>query len=57
MNELVIPGLFVKHPKKHNWGIGQVQSKIKNIITVNFENAGKQTINGEEIDLIIIKNE
>ena len=57
MNDLIIPGILVNHPKKKDWGIGQVQSKIGDIITVNFENAGKKTINGKEIELEIIKNE
>ena len=57
MNDLIIPGIFVNHPKKKDGGIGQVQSKIGDIITVNFENVGKKTINGKEIELEIIKNE
>ena len=57
MNELIIPGIYVIPPKEKDWGIGQVQSKIGNIITVNFENAGKKTINGKEIKLNIVKNE
>ena len=57
MNDLIVPGSYVMHPKKKGWGIGQVQSKIKGIITINFENCGKKTINGEKIDLIIVKNE
>ena len=44
MNELIIPGIYVIHPKEKDWGIGQVQSKIGNIITVNFENAGKKLL-------------
>lgn len=55
MNELITPGTYVNHPKKGNWGLGQVQSKIGDIITVNFENVGKKTINGKEIELEIIK--
>ena len=55
MNELITPGSYVNHPKKGNWGLGQVQSKIGDIITVNFENVGKKTINGKEIELKIIK--
>jgi len=39
------PGDFVINPNKKEWGIGQVQSVIKNKVTVNFENAGKKTIN------------
>ena len=53
MNELIIPGIYVNHPKKKDWGLGQVQSKIGDIITVNFENAGKKTINGKKIELEI----
>ena len=56
MNELIIPGMLVKHPFKKDWGVGQVQSKIGSTITVNFENAGKKTVNGTKIDLIAIKN-
>ena len=56
MNDLIIPGIYVNHPKKKDWGLGQVQSKIGDIITVNFENVGKKTINGKEIELEIIKN-
>tara|TARA_B110000014_G_C19624352_1_gene329886 strand:+ start:133 stop:303 length:171 start_codon:yes stop_codon:yes gene_type:complete len=55
MNELITPGTYVNHPKKKDWGLGQVQSKIGSIITVNFENVGKKTINGKEIELEIIK--
>jgi hypothetical protein len=57
MNELITPGIYVNHPKKKDWGLGQVQSKIGDTITVNFENAGKKTINGKVIELKIIKNE
>ena len=57
MNDLIIPGIYVNHPKKKDWGLGQVQSKIGDIITVNFENAGKKTINGKIIELKIVKNE
>jgi len=45
------PGNFVINPQNRDWGIGQIQSIIKNKVTVNFENAGKRTINSEEITL------
>ena len=35
------PGDYVINPKNKEWGTGQIQSIIKNIVTVNFENAGK----------------
>ena len=52
-----IPGDYVINPSQKDWGIGQVQSVIKNKITVNFQNQGKQVINGEIIMLEKIKNE
>jgi hypothetical protein len=52
-----IPGDYVTNPLEKDWGIGQVQSIIKNKITVNFQNQGKQVINGEIISLEKIKNE
>ncbi len=45
------PGDFVINPNNRNWGIGQIQSIIKNKVTVNFENAGKRVINNNEIAL------
>ncbi len=45
------PGDFVINPKNRSWGIGQIQSVIKNKVTVNFENAGKKVINSKEIVL------
>ena len=50
--QAIVPGAFVRHPTESDWGLGQVQSVIGNRITVNFENAGKQLINGERIVLI-----
>ena len=50
-------GDYVINPQQKNWGIGQVQSIIKNKVTVNFQNQGKQVINGEIITLEKIKNE
>ena len=54
-SSLFTPGIFVINSDKRNeWGIGQIQSSINNIITVNFENVGKKTINLSEINLEII---
>jgi hypothetical protein len=53
----LIPGDYVINPLQKDWGIGQVQSIIKNKITVNFQNQGKQVINGEIVSLKKIKNE
>ena len=35
------PGDFVSNPANKEWGIGQVQSNINNLVTINFENVGK----------------
>ena len=52
------PGDKVINPANKNWGIGQVQSIIKEKVTVNFENAGKKVINARNIELERIeKNE
>ena len=45
------PGDFVINPNNKDWGTGQIQSIIKNKVTVNFENVGKKVINGKEIIL------
>ena len=50
--QAIVPGTYVRHPTEADWGLGQVQSVIGNRITVNFENAGKQLINGDRILLV-----
>ena len=45
------PGDKVLNPNKKDWGIGQVQSIIKDRVTVNFENVGKKVINAQNIEL------
>ena len=54
-SSIFTPGIFVINPnKRYEWGIGQIQSSINNIITVNFQNVGKKTINLTEVNLEII---
>ena len=43
------PGDKVINPLNKQWGIGQVQSIIKEKVTVNFENVGKKVINSNNI--------
>jgi len=50
------PGDKVINPANKNWGIGQVQSIIKEKVTVNFENVGKKVINSKNIELEKIDN-
>ena len=57
MNLDLEPGDFVINPSNKSWGIGQIQSIIKNKATVNFENKGKLVINIEEIILEKVKIE
>ena len=45
------PGDKVINPLAKERGIGQVQSIIKEKVTVNFQNVGKKVINSNNIDL------
>ena len=45
------PGDYVLNPANKSWGIGQIQSIIRNKVTVNFENVGKKVINSNNIKL------
>ena len=54
-SSLYTPGIFVINTEKENeWGIGQIQSSINNLITINFENVGKKTINISKVNLEIV---
>ena len=45
------PGDKVINTVNKDWGIGQVQSIIKEKVTVNFQNVGKKVINAKNIEL------
>ena len=45
------------NPLEKEWGIGQVQSIIKNKATINFQNVGKQVVNLDNIKLEKVHNE
>jgi hypothetical protein len=45
------PGIYVRHPEKPDWGLGQVQSAIGSKVTVMFENVGKVVINTDIVRL------
>tara|TARA_Y100000816_G_scaffold241489_1_gene188299 strand:- start:748 stop:921 length:174 start_codon:yes stop_codon:yes gene_type:complete len=51
------PGDRVVNPRRKDWGIGQVQSIIRDKVTVNFENIGKIVINTNNIQLEKITSE
>ncbi|TWI37019.1 DUF3553 domain-containing protein [Paracoccus sulfuroxidans] len=54
MNEILEPGMLVRHPTMPEWGVGQVQSRIGDRITVNFTNAGKQVLDGRHVSLVLV---
>jgi hypothetical protein len=54
MNSILEPGMFVRHPQQPDWGMGQVQSRIGDRITVNFEHQGKVTVDGRVIGLVVV---
>ncbi len=51
------PGNFVINPRERNWGVGQIQSIVKNKATINFQNCGKKVINLDNVTLEIIQDE
>jgi hypothetical protein len=53
LNAILEPGMFVRHPERPDWGVGQVQSNIDGRITVNFENEGKVVLDGRRVALIM----
>ena len=54
VNEILEPGMLVRHPDAPDWGIGQVQSRIGDRITINFTDAGKQVVDGSRARLALI---
>ncbi|MCG5243890.1 DUF3553 domain-containing protein [Azospirillum doebereinerae] len=54
MDDSLVPGAWVRHPSQPDWGLGQVQSAIRNRITVNFEHAGKVLIDSDVIALDVV---
>jgi FKBP-type peptidyl-prolyl cis-trans isomerase 2 len=51
MAALLEPGMMVRHPGQPDWGLGQVQSVVKDRVTVNFEHAGKVVLDAKVVDL------
>lgn len=48
------PGVLVRHPGQPDWGLGQVQSVDGGRVTVNFEEAGKQTLDVSHVRLTYV---
>lgn len=57
MLDTIVPGALVRHPGQPDWGIGQVQSVVRERITVNFENRGKTLINAAAVSLEVVSEE
>ena len=53
----LVPGCFVRHPGRPDWGVGQVQSVIGQRVTVNFEHAGKLLINSAVVALDLVDDD
>lgn len=49
LNDFLAPGMFVRHPNRPDWGLGQVQSNINGKVTVNFREQGKVVIDGSRV--------
>ncbi len=47
----IVPGTWVRHPERPDWGRGQIQSVAGSRVTVNFEHAGKLLIDGSKVQL------
>lgn len=54
MNEILEPGMMVRHPGAPEWGIGQVQSRNGDRIVVNFTEAGKKVVEGSRVTLQLV---
>lgn len=54
MDDMLVPGAWVRHPGQPDWGLGQVQSAVRNRVTVNFEHAGKVLIDIDVITLDLV---
>jgi hypothetical protein len=50
--QALVPGAFVRHPGRPEWGLGQIQSVTGRRVTVNFEGAGKILILADHVALL-----
>ncbi len=54
LDPFIEPGALVRHPGQADWGLGQVQTVVGAKVTVNFEHAGKQTIDTRQVRLAYV---
>jgi hypothetical protein len=57
MDPFLEPGALVRHPAQPDWGLGQVQSVVGARVTVDFEEAGKQTIDTTVVRLAFVADD
>ncbi|MBN9318457.1 MAG: hypothetical protein BGN86_02960 [Caulobacterales bacterium 68-7] len=57
MDPFLEPGALVRHPTQADWGLGQVQSVDGFRVTVNFEEAGKRTIDARQVTLVFVADD
>ncbi|WGT52418.1 MULTISPECIES: DUF3553 domain-containing protein [Thioclava] len=57
MYEILEPGMLVRNPAQPDWGTGQVQSRIGEKVTVNFEHEGKLVLDGRRVALELVFSE
>lgn len=50
-------GALVRHRKRPDWGLGQIQSMIAGRVTVNFENEGKVVLVGDDPQLDLVESD
>ncbi|MBC7906629.1 MAG: DUF3553 domain-containing protein [Rhodospirillaceae bacterium] len=55
MDPMLVPGARVRHPGQPDWGDGQVQSAVGWRVTVNFEHAGKRTMDTRQVALELVE--
>lgn len=55
MDPFLVPGALVRHPAQPDWGNGQVQSAVGWRVTVNFEHAGKRTMDTRHVSLELLE--
>lgn len=51
MASILEPGMMVRLLTQPDWGLGQVQSVVKDRVTVNFEHAGKVVLDARVVEL------
>jgi hypothetical protein len=55
LDPFLAPGAIVRHAGQPDWGFGQVQSVAGKLVTVNFEHAGKRSINSDVVSLDVVE--